>query len=214
MKRLLLLLAAITTMASAQNLGKTDAQIIAMGIDKWQDFYTKKQGYSTADMCQANDVYGQAVKRRNNRLLQDQLDGDFKLKIEKLRSLLNTYGSTSIDIAYTRTGGGTMWNPVYAAVLAEGEETIYKILSDTAKPSRHRVVSDVTKQIDLAQQAVDKPAKNPGAEDWMRPKEAYPALKLLRKTYIEIAAIAKTMSRKDSDHLLNFCLSYARTASE
>lgn len=214
MKRILLGLVLVCSAAFAQNLGKTDAQIIAMGMNGWQDFYTKKVGYSTADSCNANTLFGEAVARRNDKLLADNLDGDFTAKVRKLRKLLNTYTSSAVDVGYVRSGGGTMWNPVYAGTLGEGELTLYAILSDRVKPTSHHVVSDVSKKLDSIEKSLNKMKADKSSAEWAKPEDAFKALKVMRSNYAGIVAIAKTMSRKDSDHLLSFCLSYAITALE
>ncbi len=215
MKRILVaLVVGIVTLAAAQNLGKTDAQIIAMGPQKWQDLFTSKIGSSTADMCRANEIYGQAVTRRNDRLIQSQLDGDFVQQVTKCRELLSTYGSTCIDLAYAITGGGTMWNPVYAGITGDSEMTLYGLLSDQAKRDKARVVSDVdrlTKKLDV----IFRDMRRRGSSaSWVNLDDAEKSLSLLKSTFKKIVVIAAKMSRKDSDHLLSFCVKYAKIPIE
>ncbi|HWA83628.1 MAG TPA: hypothetical protein VG820_09355, partial [Fimbriimonadaceae bacterium] len=66
MRRLLLcLLLLLSALAVAQDQpdmhGKTDAQILRMGMEKWSEFYTSKEGTSTASMTEAADIYGQVA---------------------------------------------------------------------------------------------------------------------------------------------------------
>src|SRR5256885_16621471 len=107
--------------------GKTEGDILKMGMQEWSEFYAAKEGASTAAMTQAADIYGQVAKKRNVRIL-DGLDGIVKERTLKLRRLLGIYASSSVDVAYAESGGGTMYNTMWASVSGVVEDTLYLLI--------------------------------------------------------------------------------------
>ena len=188
--------------------GKTEAQILKMGPEAWMSYYSDKVGGSTADMCEGASIYGKAALHRNNALLAKQLDADVKQRIAKLRSLMTTYATSSIDVNYCLSGGGTMYNPMWASVQGEVEDTLYRILTSTGPKPKNMVVSQVTK----AHTALGKRISGASANEYVKVSEAKKALAEMKKAYDGIVAVAKHMSRKDSDRVLGFC--YTRAVSE
>lgn len=125
---ILLLLASAAALPQSKTYGKTNAQILAMGRQKWFDFYTSKAGQSTLDMSNAERLYGAALKERNDTLLRKQT----KTRQEAVASIRKSgtafgYGMVTVGFAYT--GGGTIWNPIIAGVSADVEEALYDILA-------------------------------------------------------------------------------------
>lgn len=205
---LLILLLAIVGSAFAQEEkphGKTEAQILKMGSEAWMNYYTDTVGGSTADMSRAASLYGTAAFNRNEKLLEKQLDGDFKLQILKLRKGLNAYAAGSVDVQYALTGGGTMYIPMWAMVKGDVEDVLYCLLSASGPKPKSMVVSKVTKRLDAIGKHIAEAAKNA----YVKAPEAKRALGEMRKAYAQIVTVAKTMSRRDSDRLLEFCFDKA-----
>lgn len=201
----------LTSFASAQvdkQTGKTEAQILKMGAEGWMSYYTEKVGSSTADMCQGARIYGDAAKHRNDRLLANQLDGDFKLQVEKLRKLLTAYANAGVDYDYALSGGGTMYNIMWASVEGEVEDTLYAILTSTGMKPKPMVVSRVSKELAKLDTKLAKAAK----DEYVHAADGKKALATMKNTYRAIVDVAKHMSRKDSDRLLEFC--YVRAQRE
>ena len=215
MRFLLLLFVLIPILARAQEQvdthGKTEAQILEMGMDGWMNFYTANVGSSTADMCEAAGVYGAIAEKRNNGLLK-AAPTKRKAQILKLRKLLGQFDSSAVDVGYCESGGGTMFNPMWASVSGEVEDALYPMLGGKAPKSKPMVVSAVTRQ--LARISKDIEDMHTPDNEFMKYKEAKSALADMRAAFGGIVAIAKSMSRVDSDRLLSFCLDRAKSATD
>jgi hypothetical protein len=159
-------------------------------------------------MSRAARIYGEAAKHRNDRLLEQQLDGDFKLQIEKLRKLLTAYATSGVDYEYAIAGGGTMYHIMWSSVEGEVEDTLYAILTSTGKKPKPMVVSQVTKALTKLEANLARASK----EEYVHATDAKKALTAMKNSYKSIVEIAKQMSRKDSDRLLEFC--YMRAQRE
>ncbi|MFI5384750.1 MAG: hypothetical protein ACHQ50_01400 [Fimbriimonadales bacterium] len=196
--------------ASAQNYdthGKTEADILKMGMDEWTSFFTSKEGSSTASMTEAAGIYGDIAQRRNDRLLKDRAD---KPKFVKLRKLMHTFASSAVDVSYCESGGGTMYNTMWAAVSGVVEDTLYSLISHTGLKAKTMVVSTVRKQLAKLQKEIDDMHRDDKNSEFFKYKDAVDALTSLNKSFDQIVAIAKTMSRAVSDRLLAFCLQEAK----
>lgn len=173
-------------------LGKTNAQIIAMGRSKWYGFYTGKMGDSTVGMTSAESLYGDALAWRNNRL------GDPRTR--RLRKVLRDVKDDAVGVGYAITGGGTMWNITSSSLYADAEETLYAVLTKRGQAPK-RVVSDATKALDRVALAY---AKTKG-EPW-HSAEGGLILTHLRKDVTVLIGEAKRLPRSGSDALLGFCV--------
>lgn len=108
-------------------LGKTTDEVVRMGRVKWNEFYGEKVGWSTADMVEAELLYGRARQVFNNRMTREMSKGQREALEEMRRELVVLHGF-GCDIGYIVSGGGTMWNPVRAGALGDAEETITSFL--------------------------------------------------------------------------------------
>ena len=121
---------------SKKNLqGKTPEQVVQMGRDKWFKFFTGKVGDSTASMSGAERLYGDSLKYVNDKTIV-KLPKAKRDAIGRLRQQLDTFHTELINLGDMLSGGGTMWNPVYAGVLADNEEAI-AVFIGRAKPIKH-----------------------------------------------------------------------------
>lgn len=136
-RRILFLLALLPALAWAapvtDYLGKTAFQVVAMGRQKWFEFYTGKEGESTLAMSSAEGLYGEALTRVNEFRMR-KLSAARKVEIGKLRERLRGIAADSITLGRVRTGGGTMWNPVSAGITADVEEAVALWISKTGNP--------------------------------------------------------------------------------
>lgn len=203
---LLVLLAALASAQSGVNTyGKTEAQILAMGQDKWYEFYTSKAGDSTMGMADAYRIYADVEGHRNDRLMKTSPK---RAKAKKLRKLLEDFGEQTLDLCSNINGGGTMYTPMYAQYSADAEGTLYGILAGKSKDIGHFVVSTVTKRMEALFSRAAQTAKDKDA-GYFKPEEARKTIASLRNTFTGIVAVAKTMSRRDSDLILGYCLLHA-----
>ena len=193
---------------SPETYGKSASQIVKMGRHAWEKFYYAHAGESTADMSAAAASYGWALQVRNEQLLKRQTTAKRKL-IGRLRGLMEKFSSAGVDAAYQMTGGGTMWNPVYAGTTADVEEVVFALLGGHSKPPKHMVVSSVTPVFDSLEANFKRMRDDPDNREFFKYDEAMKAVSTMRSSYTEIVAYAARLSRADSDRLLGFCKSYA-----
>lgn len=199
----------VFALLSAQKLddtyGKTNAQILSMGRPSWEKFYRAKAGDSTASMSSMEGLYGDALAWRNDRSLAKRKDA---AKYHALRKGLQAFKNDAVEAGSALSEGGTMWNPIAAGWYADAEETLSGVLG-VGKPAPARKVSDVTKEIAALKKAV-------GVSDldgeWKR--QAPVALKSLDRDWAAVLRIAKTLTRRQSDLVLDFCRATTRGARE
>ena len=173
-----------------ETLGKSHAQILAMGRTRWRDAFVGKFGGSTAGEAGAESLYGDALAWRNDRLL--------KGRKSPLRDRLQAFKNDAVGVGEAITGGGTMWNIIAASFYADAEETFYRVLTHTGRAPK-RVVSDVDKglgRLGRALAAVGDPKyRKQGAE----------SMADLQKEFRALVAAARRLPRRDSDTVLEFC---------
>lgn len=214
---LLLLLAPFT--ASSQGwpysledtLGKSESQILSMGREAWFDFYTAQPGgSSTAGMSDAETIFGQALKRRNDRSFASS-SADRRSKIGALRKHMSEFYAACTELSAAFAGGGTMWTNVHAGISASVEEKIGILAGFPQKAAPARTASDVTKRLDL----IDAVIRKQRAELEIYKGSGYghaiavAELAKARKALAGVLAIAKSLPRAQSDAFLDACLQRA-----
>lgn len=198
------------------NYGLTDAQVLALGRAKYRDFHYSKAGGSTAAAVECEVIYGQALYRRNS-TLEAKLPESKRNVIAGLRRDLSAYCSSLIDVSSSFSGGGTIWSPVRAGIVADVEECLYPILStQRTKPAPARVVSDVTKVLTSIRNAIEK--ERTELENYRGSGYGYgfaiDAYKGAANAYASISSQAKDLTRTESDRILEFCRVEARAVLE
>ncbi|HVT11499.1 MAG TPA: hypothetical protein VHE55_04470 [Fimbriimonadaceae bacterium] len=215
---LLLLFALFTCLAGAQDAvdthGKSEAQILQMGMDKWIDFYTSKEGTSTASMTEAAGFYGDVAQRRNDRLIKSMRDRKRAKTILDLRKLMSDLASSSVDIAYAEAGGGTMYNMMWASVGGVTEDALYALVTGKGPKPKSRVVSDVRKELAKIGREIEAMHADKDNAEFFKYGDAKKALAKMSRDYDRLIAIAKHLSRTDSDRILGFCLEHAKNAED
>lgn len=213
--RLVFALTLLTSLAVAQDLkethGKTHAQILAMGYDKWYDFYTGKEGETTQGMSRASYTFAESLKWRNLRL-EAKKPAKFRSQIKTLRIQFDKLGTASISVHRALTGGGTLWQLTYSSDAMNQEETLYALLGGKVKPSKPQVVSNVTKAIAALRAAVNSP--EPTWSNEFPKAETKKYLADIDSAWKQILAIAKTLDRAKSDHILSYCVSAIKDYGE
>lgn len=204
--KLVLALLAATTLGHAQDLtethGKTNRQILAMGYNKWYAFYTKLEGESTMGMSNALGLYAAAVADRTNHELA-RLGPKAAAQGKRLRKLLYEYMHAGVDLGSSFTGGGTIWHLNGASYAMDLEDAVAKLTTPTPK-APPRVVSDVTKQFPILRKRLN----GPDIQSDYR-KEGLESLERMEATFPKIVAEAKSLTRKQSDAVLEYCRNLA-----
>lgn len=213
MKTLAALLCLATTIAFAQDhppkYGKTDAQILAMGLDKWMDFCGGKDG-SNLGMIQASHAYASAAKIRNDRYIaRSGMASDFR----RLRSLLDDYEEQLTTVGYYISGGGSMWSVIGAGGEADVEDLIYIALGRAPSKAKSFRTSHVTHELTHAADAIDH-NKNPNEDSGVPSFEAMKSLKHAQTDFAAISKITSKLDRHKSNTILSFCFDRAKMGAE
>lgn len=109
-----------------------DESILRFSRERWIERYTAEHGESTASMVRAEALYGQALFARNNRLLTSKPEALHE-QIGALRIGMTESASELIELSSEATEGGTMWAPIRAAVLADVEAVLHRVIAPEAR---------------------------------------------------------------------------------
>lgn len=200
------LVVSIVLSTQSGQLGKSDAQILKMGRQLWGDYYAEKAGSSTVDMCTSERIYGEVLKRRNDRLIS-KASRSTKAVVKSLRKDMIQYMSGVYDVGMALSGGGTMWNIVYAGCQPDTEEVVGHILGVKSPKVKARKVSDVTTAL---KELRDKVAKERKSIEEMPSgggmKSALNGLDAAESALPKLISVAARRPRGDSDAILSCCL--------
>lgn len=113
--------------------GKTAAEIVRMGHDKWYEFYVDKSGgESTMSMSFAESYFGWALKTENDKTLY-KMDMNVQDRVNFYRLNMSEFEHLGVDMGRAYTGGGTLWNPVYSSIQTRVEETVAVMMGGKTK---------------------------------------------------------------------------------
>lgn len=190
------LLAVVAALAlQGSNLGKSDAQILAMGRQKWFAYYSSKQGDSTADNCDAETYFGQVLKRRNDRLAA-KVPRATRETVRKLRPELIAFSEGVYRVGEALTGGGTLWNVVSAGIPPNVEEALGACVGIKNPASKRtaagvrRELDDLLKLVRSQSKSIEEMAGSGGGVD--------SATKGLMQARLALAAIEKVLQGRPS----------------
>lgn len=213
----MMLTSALVLLVIAQpqgTLGKTDAQIIAMGRDAWLRFHSSKAGESTAATCDAHATYGQVLFRRNA-ALEKKVPKTRRDLISMFRIDLVAYCNSLIEVSASFSGGGTVWGPVSAAVSSYVEETLYGVL--TKKPGAKPVTpASVSSALNLIKSEINKNRKALDDFKGSGYGAAFAAERLTGASNVfgRISQNAKKLDSASANRVLGFCLARAKNTLE
>ena len=183
--------------------------MLAMGRQKWNDFYMAKAGNSTASMTYGNQLFGDAARHRNDAL---HASLNLRASVARLREQMTKYASAAVEIGRNLDGGGTMWTPIAANIEADTELVLFGFLGGKVAPAKHVVVSTVSKRLDMLSATIASTHADKDAT-FFRYNDARRDLTTVRSAFTELVALAKHLTRAKSDAVLVFCVQYAKIAS-
>ncbi len=166
-----------------------------MGREKWFGFYTERVGDSTAGMSGAERYYGECLKIVNDKQIV-RLPKARRDAIGRLRAQLNSCHTELINLGDILSGGGTMWNPVYAGTLADCEEAV-AVFIGRAKPFKHSSTPEAV--ISLLDRYLDNNADDIrawGETEYRSVGKAKAKIAFLRTTLPKLEAAALTINPK------------------
>jgi hypothetical protein len=115
--------------AKDNRLGLSRDQILAMGDDKWFDYYAKAKGESPKELTAACRTYADALHERNEERLLKLPNRD---RVERWYANVKEYGDAMFKIQ--SRNGGTIWNPIEAAQGVDIEEFLDHLENLEVKP--------------------------------------------------------------------------------
>jgi hypothetical protein len=211
---LLALFVLASTVCFAQDkpntFGKSNAQILAMGQEKWMSFADKQGGGSNAAMIDASMAYQAASAGRNDRLLKTK--PGMAVNVHHLRELLGDYTGDCMEVGSYISGGGSMWGTFDAYARAESEDVLFGVLGGKAAPAPKMTVSMVARELQKAKTAIHANRSN---DQFGMTKEtgANKSLQAAQAHFASIAKICAKLDRRGSDFVLSFCKSQAQNAT-
>lgn len=188
--------------------GLPDKDILAMGRQKWFDYYTTKHGSSTAACCDAEEFFGRALMRRNDAALKKASASKWGA-ITQLRKEWKIQGGEMGEVAWLRAGGGTIWSQISAGFLADIEEVVAMLLTGVQRGIPARKTSDVTKAYDRASKDIERLKGDIEITEKGGSNRARQALAKSRASSAKCIKVAAKMSRRESDAILDLCVKFA-----
>lgn len=202
MRALLPLLLIVTGAASlakppskADLEGKTPDQVVAMGREKWFSYFTGRVGDSTAAMSGAERLYGDCLKHSNDKVIV-KMPKEKRDLIGRLRVQLYRFNDEAVRLGEILTGGGTMWNPVFAGLQADCEEAV-RVFIGKSKPRKISVEPE--EAISFLDRYLDKVADDIrawGETEYRSVAKAKSKVVLLRKTLKDLEETAAKLHPK------------------
>lgn len=182
--------------SKADCLGKTPEQVVKMGHQAFSDAYSVKYGSSTAAMCDAETLFGDALHITNNKLAK-KLPASKRAWYDALRKGCRDLMSSAVDSGYALSGGGTIWAIIGAGVYPKTEEMIHDSLTKKPLPGV-RIRSLESRYAEL-----DQVIKDHASE--MTPESLSAAKKAViefKKRQLRLTALSKKGSADDQTRVL------------
>lgn len=112
--------------------GKTVDQVLAMGRDKWHDYYTDESrgGGSTAGESFAQMIFADCLRVKNNHRFRTARDSKTAVIISLDPGFERTV-SNCVTAGSALTGGGTMWNIISSSAQVERQLTLRDLIWPT-----------------------------------------------------------------------------------
>ncbi|MDQ2798216.1 MAG: hypothetical protein M3Y13_01060, partial [Armatimonadota bacterium] len=123
----------------------SDAQILAMGVDKWMAYYAKTQGMEEIEPTdrEAMGIYTEALTRRDDAALR-RLPSAQKQRFKRLRAALTRLHEDTLIVAQDNAGGGTMYLDFMAGAAVDDEKLIAELIlirPGSATPDERRRIA-------------------------------------------------------------------------
>lgn len=136
MKKLLLallLFCAVPALSQDMMLGKTCDEILAMGHEKWSEYWAANKGASEVDMDQAATVYADCLKKWNDAELP-KLQAPDRDRLLGYKKLYSEFRIKVMEQQMTRAGGGTMYIHGTIRGAVSDEELMQNLINLCKKP--------------------------------------------------------------------------------
>lgn len=138
-----------------ENYGKSASQVVAMGFDKWYEFFVDKAGSETTlSMSGASYSFGCALHDVNNSRL-GSLPAERSRIIQSLRPHMVKFRDDGVLVGMGLSGGGSLWTVIGAATLMDVEETVEFLIRHDEKKPKSRTQADVWKMLSEIEKKIE-----------------------------------------------------------
>ncbi len=131
----------------ADYMGKTPEQVVAMGRSVWFKAYTGKFGDSTMGMANAEYVFGDALKRVNDRKMATLPKSRREALLAYRKELLG-FAANAHRIGELVSMGGTMWRNFDSTIPADVEEILAEALRGKFDPKKSASLAAVDREFE------------------------------------------------------------------
>lgn len=190
-----------------ETLGKSEAQIVAMGRDNWVAFFTDGDRDSTTNAAEAETIYGVALERRNRGRIA-RLPRARQGFLARTQNWLKAFETHVIELHATLSGGGDTFRSARAAIDADTEEVIGRLTGDRGPAPASHTTGEVERRLSEFETKIRK-----SKADRLKPEgETFSAeyglqhLREAREAFRELAATLKSAPRAESDLVLGACI--------
>lgn len=108
-------------------LGKTCGEILAMGFNRWLDFWGESQGLSELDINKAALSYGRCLRASNDRML-DSVSKSIRERIKVGRKLIGEFRNSIMMVHAGYAGGGTLFWHSMTRGIVDDEEMVSRLV--------------------------------------------------------------------------------------
>ncbi len=197
---------ATIVLQDVNRMGLSSADILRMGRSNWVETYVNHFGKTSSDLVTAQSTYGEVLFEFNEGQLKNK-SAATRAALRGLRRYAIDFQMNLIDLKACFSGGGTMWAPIRAGVVADVEELLQPLVLGRCRPQNRWTAVALVKNFDYinAQIGRNSKAMDRAKDAEISSKAARSLLKSARKSFDRIAEIAGKRSQDESDWILEFC---------
>ncbi|MCU0317048.1 MAG: hypothetical protein MUC92_10695 [Fimbriimonadaceae bacterium] len=179
--------------------GKSQAQVAEMPYAEWMEYVsTQEDGNSTLGMTFAMGFYRESLQKKNDQTMRSWTPSR-RGAMTNLRQNLRDYSAALRKSDYILSGSGSMYLIFIQNSQAESEILIQQLVTGKLPSAPRRVVSDVTKVLDLRTPPIRS------HENVEERRELFTSLREARGHFDQIVALLRTRPRAESDLVLEWC---------
>lgn len=193
---------AMAQTSAEKRLGKTDAQILALGYDAWMGLHGERMGDTTPAIAEGMKVYRTALRRRND-TRGSSLTPERREQIGRLRPLMEAYILDLAKLGSLHTDGGTIWVLHHGSSAIAIEETLYPLVGGRHPAVPARTTGAVGRALARLRAHSDTTLRGRAPSVVADSRRLDQRLTEQSDALIRIAA---RLPRKDSDRVLDFCI--------
>ncbi len=192
-----------------ETLRKSEAQILAMGRDRWVTLFIDGDRDTTTNAAEAESIFGHALERRNRARIA-RLPRPRQVFLLRLQGELEGFENHVIEMLASLSGGGDTYRSARAGVAADVGEVIGRLTGDRGEPVPGRHTGEIARRLDDLRrklQALKSEPLKPTGEPFSA-EYGLNHLNDARDGFKQLAELLRTSPRAESDLALSACLGW------